>query len=92
MDDLAHLRPRRSNIVTKLLRFQSLALVAGMGLFGLIAGCNPDEPAKPADPPPHNGGCQARDTAQVGIDGTCPRDPAQNRERKKEDVIRILRG
>ncbi len=38
--------------MTKLLRFQSLALVTGMGLFGLIAGCNPDEPAKPAAPAP----------------------------------------
>jgi hypothetical protein len=39
--------------VTKTLRFQSLALVASMGLCAaLISGCNPEEPAKPVTPAP----------------------------------------
>ncbi|MGZ3489006.1 MAG: hypothetical protein ACXVBY_19330, partial [Isosphaeraceae bacterium] len=43
----------RSNIVTKTLRFQALALVASMGLCAaLISGCNPEEPAKPTTPGP----------------------------------------
>jgi hypothetical protein len=42
--------------VTKLLRFQALALVASMGLSAaLISGCNPEEPAKPTTPPPTAG-------------------------------------
>ncbi len=39
--------------MTKTLKFQSLALVASMGLgAALISGCNPEEPAKPVTPPP----------------------------------------
>ena len=39
--------------MTKTLRFQSLALVASMGLCAaLISGCNPEEPAKPITPAP----------------------------------------
>ncbi len=39
--------------MTKTLRFQSLALVASMGLCAaLISGCNPEEPAKPVTPAP----------------------------------------
>ncbi len=38
--------------MTKTFRFQSLALVASMGLCALISGCNPDEAAKPTTPPP----------------------------------------
>jgi hypothetical protein len=39
--------------VTKSLKFQSLALVASMGLCAaLISGCNPEEPAKPVTPAP----------------------------------------
>ncbi|MGZ3356988.1 MAG: hypothetical protein ACXVBO_19310 [Isosphaeraceae bacterium] len=42
--------------MTKTLRFQSLALVASMGLCAaLISGCNPEEPAKPVTPPPTTG-------------------------------------
>jgi hypothetical protein len=42
--------------VTKTLRFQSLALVASMGLgAALISGCNPEEPAKPVTPAPAPG-------------------------------------
>ncbi len=39
--------------MTKTFRFQSLALVASMGLCAvLISGCNPEEPAKPVTPAP----------------------------------------
>jgi len=39
--------------VTKTFRFQSLALVASMGLCAvLISGCNPEEPVKPVTPGP----------------------------------------
>ena len=42
--------------MTKTLRFQSLALVASMGLgAALISGCNPEEPAKPVTPAPAPG-------------------------------------
>jgi hypothetical protein len=40
-------------MVIKTLRFQSLALVASMGLCAaLISGCNPEEPAKAPTPAP----------------------------------------
>ena len=39
--------------MTKTFRFQSLALVASMGLCAaLTSGCNPEEPAKTTTPPP----------------------------------------
>ncbi len=39
--------------MTKTFKFQSLALVASMGLCAaLTSGCNPEEPAKTTTPPP----------------------------------------
>ncbi len=38
--------------MSKTLKFQSLALVTGLGLCTLISGCNPDEPATPPASPP----------------------------------------
>ena len=38
--------------MSKTLKFQSLALVTGLGLCTLISGCNPDEPATPPAAPP----------------------------------------
>ena len=38
--------------MTKSFGFKALALVASLGLAATLVGCNPDEPAKPASPPP----------------------------------------
>ncbi len=70
--------------MTKLLRFQSLALVAGMGLFGLIAGCNPDEPAKPANPPPTTGAVKPATPPKSESTAPAPVTPPKTESEKKK--------
>ena len=38
--------------MTRTFGFKAWALVASLGLAATLVGCNPEEPAKPAGPPP----------------------------------------
>ena len=69
-----------------------MALVASLGLAATLAGCNPDEGAKPTTPPPSTTPAVKSPAKASDAKGTAPAGDACTEERHREVITLRVRS